>query len=242
MYLIDSPSDSYAALALQAAITLDDAFKSSWIGDLRHVLQSFPTPILLPDLHSLDSHLVDGCIKSVKQAGKLYLQSEIDKSSRLYLLHGQLEPFPDSQPKYQAVWFRHYLNVPIAKHRLAITRLLLAEHRFAMEYLRRATAHRARVDDPNMRLCRFCGVHTETPEHVMLVCNGNDRIIEWRLELFQATQQFFHNLHLDRQQIHPDYALRILKKLIFHSEAINSVARFAYLIQELLEEVPIRVP
>ncbi|KAJ3550428.1 hypothetical protein NMY22_g490 [Coprinellus aureogranulatus] len=176
-YLLSLEPNHFARLALTDSLDLLLSGKACWVGDLMHAMNNLPTPIALPDPPSLTRDAIDGVIQNITTRMEVHLLRETNTAPGLYLLHGRVEPQERGKPPTPVAYrFRHYLNVPRKKHRQALTRLLTSTHSLAVErlkWVRPAVAH----ED---RLCKFCNVSVETPEHALLVCNGHEKLMEIR--------------------------------------------------------------
>ena len=169
------PNTHFAALC--DAMDLHANGYQGWFMDLDWALQNVSPDITLRNTAHLQPELVDSLINSVCRCAASWLDREIDSSVRLYLLHGCLEPVDGKLPKKVIMCLRHYLQVPIPKHHLALTRLVLADHPLAMEQLRRAS----RYNPPIPHAChlrRLCRQDVETPEHVLLLCNASSALCD----------------------------------------------------------------
>jgi hypothetical protein len=102
-------------------------------------LQNVSPDITLPKAAHIQPELVDRLMNSVHKCAASWLDSEIESSVHLYLLHGHLEPVEDRPPKKVIMPFNLQVSVP--KHHLAMTRLVLADHPLAVEQLRRASRY-----------------------------------------------------------------------------------------------------
>lgn len=61
------------------------------------------------------------------------IQHAVQTSSRLYLLRDRLEPQKRGPPKEVLMAMRHYLSIPEDDDRIALTKLLVSGHPFALE-------------------------------------------------------------------------------------------------------------
>ncbi len=234
------PPSALAHIALVASITLAENGHASWVGDLAIVLARLPIPVHLPPVSGLSQHGVDGCIKSVKASARLHLQQQIDSSTRLYLLHNRLEPLEGAAPAYRAMFLWHYLSVRVAKHRVALTRLILSDHCLAIEQLCRHRMYFLPWIPREDHLCRFCLEAIETPEHALLLCTGSDEVMESRSRSFLVLTPLFPSVPLSH--ITAGNARWILKKLIFTGPTINLVAKFVWEILQIFGSTPIYLP
>ncbi|KAJ7730085.1 hypothetical protein DFH07DRAFT_781735 [Mycena maculata] len=92
---------------------------------LAHLEKNLHSPVVLPLLPQLTADTCDVLGKKVYISAMKYLDAEVTKSTRLYMLHGRLEPLDGEPAKKIAMVLRHYLElVANAKHRKALTRLL----------------------------------------------------------------------------------------------------------------------
>ncbi|TFY79865.1 hypothetical protein EWM64_g4150 [Hericium alpestre] len=108
-----------------------------WISDILHVLQSLlhPVPASLADLCAAE-HL-PAMLLRVCDGMRVFSASQVEHSVRAMLLHGRTELVRHGDPPTQPVLhFRPYLRIKIPEHRIALTRLLLSDHRLACEALR----------------------------------------------------------------------------------------------------------
>ncbi len=225
---------------LVASARLAESGHASWVADLTIVLARLPIPVRLPPVLGLSQHGVDGCIMSVEASARLHLQRQIDSSVRLYLLHDRLEPLEGAAPAYRAMFFRHYLTVRVAKHRVALTRLILSDHCLAVEQLRRHGKYFLPCIPREDRLCRFCLEGIETPEHALLLCTGSNEVVESRLRSFLVLIPLFPTVPLSH--ITGGNARWILKKLIFTGPTIHLVANFVWEILQVFGSTPIYLP
>lgn len=237
-YLLSSKS-RYARLALEVSIDLSKRGFASWAGDLTHALASLEAPVRIQSLDRLSPLVMKSLLKSLNYSARAHLQSKIDASDRLYLLHGHLEPSRYSPPKYQALAVRHYITeVQNQKHRVSMCRLLLNDHKLALELLRRAS--RAVPAIPRaLRLCRFCKDKVESPEHAILECRASPDLTRIRVDAFNALADYFPILR-DVQYISPASSLAILKSIIFEFDTIQIVAKFVHDALTHFYTVPVR--
>ncbi|CAK5267463.1 unnamed protein product [Mycena citricolor] len=194
---------------------------------------------LLPPLPSLTTSAIDDLIRKLKAAVGEYLQLDIDRwdNPKLYLLRGRLEPDTKGRLVQKPMHFRHYLSVTNPDHRKTLTRLLLSSHSLAIERLRWTDARRPRID-PSERKCRLCRNAPETPEHVLLICDGDVSLIQLRNTLMTKFK-------LDVPAMPPLESMpeiEFLRRMLFHRETIGLVAKFAYEVMAIFESKPMHQP
>ncbi|KAF6742637.1 hypothetical protein DFP72DRAFT_822055 [Ephemerocybe angulata] len=244
LYLLKSPPDHLVKSALLDSTALLMAGKPCWLGDLLHALQKLPTPVYVHNPHSLTTEDIGEVMNKVQRSMQDDIMRAINSSEGLYLLRNRLEP-PENvgePPQIVAIKFRHYLSVPSLKHRVALTKLLTASHELAVERLKWArTPTGERVDLPrDRRLCRFCHLHAESPEHALLECKGN-------LDLVQLRHIFWQKMRLELPQLPLETSglaslVDGLKWIIANRPTIRLVAKFAYQVLSLYSLAPIYIP
>jgi hypothetical protein len=105
------------------------------------------------------------------------------ESPKLYMLHDRLETDKKGEKHAVASKLRGYLkNVANRKHRVALTRLLVSNHCYAIETLRYSKIPVPREE----RMCRFCSGEVESPEHVLLACRRNGDILRLRAKFLET--------------------------------------------------------
>jgi hypothetical protein len=111
-------------------------FQGYWT-DLVYTLGKLRFPVQLPGLPELTPEKCDTLMKAVYSAAMRDLQMDINLSTCFYLLHDRLEPLENETLKAITAVLRHYLVLVVnAKHRKALTRLLVSQHPLAIECLR----------------------------------------------------------------------------------------------------------
>ncbi|KAJ7647257.1 hypothetical protein FB45DRAFT_892889 [Roridomyces roridus] len=224
-YLIALPESHLARKALTESNRLRCSGSASWLGDISFVMRSLPFSSPLPVLPSL-AHLsvawCDETIKSLREATKDWVSSEIQARVSLPLLHGRREPLEDKPPRPIRMCRRHYLHrVTIPEHRHALTRLLCGSFRF------RGIHKPATLVDPLSRLCRKCGLADEVPGHVFMQCLHPDTIAareELRHGLLERCNYTLPTSNSDAQ------AFSLLQDLIFHWDRVIPTARFVLVV------------
>ncbi|KAF7974114.1 hypothetical protein HWV62_13319 [Athelia sp. TMB] len=192
--------------------------------DLVIVLEELAPEVSLPSEDRLTRDSIKGMMDGVRRASAARLQRAIDTTSRLYLLHGRVEPEKEKPPRQVTSMLRHYLEIASAKHRVSMTRLLLSDHLLAVERLRYTERGRPAIPR-ELRLCRFCKVEVETPEHALLICTGDIRLIELR-EVFLMQARW----EIEGVPVHitGDNAVECLKGLIYERRTIDVFAKFVH--------------
>jgi hypothetical protein len=164
-------------------------------------------------------------IRRVKESVDAGLQAKIAFSPKGDLLHGRVELVEDGSLKHVTRQRRHYLSlVPIAKHRKALTRLVLSNHCLSIETLRYPT--RCRVKIPReFRLCRFCVTSVETEAHAMLGCEANSELMDMR-------EHFLKEVFALDPQLQLRFALTseagFMRDLLASCKAVARFARYVY--------------
>lgn len=235
-YIITRPPDDYIHAAMRDSFDLYLNGHPGWFGDLFLALHNLPTPILLPQLTELNAARIEILIKEVKGCSARWLQEQITQSPKLYLLHGRMEPQGTGPAREIISWFRHYLDLPIAKHRIALTRLLLSDHCLAIERLRWADRYHPFVPR-DQRFCRFCKTEVETVEHALFFCVASGDLVVLRAELMQNLRVVWPGCW-----ILPVNAVRCLQTLVFRHDTLPLLAKYAYDVLQLFSVVVLPRP
>ncbi|KAF8995970.1 hypothetical protein BDZ89DRAFT_1084405, partial [Hymenopellis radicata] len=161
-------------------------------------------------------------VRSIKRAQHAALDTKVEQSISLYLLHSRLEPQNDGPAKHITSCIRHYLTgVTIADHRFAMTRILLGAHNL----------HGVHSDNSQasiqLQQCRMCHNHLETPEHMLLQCNADSDTTRIRDEFFSHLSQKTHPRFVP-VSFTDNAALFWLKAVMFEWDAAPIVARWIY--------------
>jgi hypothetical protein len=173
---------------------------------------------------------IEDYIKLVKTLMLEWLQEEINSSEKLYLLHGRREPQKDKSPAQVTSCMRHYLTlVKTQKHREALTSLLLSTHLLAVEVLRYVD-HAYQPVPRSERLCRFCKIQVETPEHALITCESSGTLIELR-GIFLG--KLFTDLPNLRHRMAELSETEFLKAIIYPRSTIALVAKYAFDVLEV---------
>jgi hypothetical protein len=159
-----------------------------------------------------------------------------NSSPKLYLLHNRLEPQKDSPPVQKTLHFRHYLSTPINEHRKALTRLLLSSHPLAVERLRWSEHRRPRVTR-NWRLCRFCKIAIESPEHALLECAGSNELCTLRDDFM--VKVYTDIPHMPRRPMIS--SIDLLKRILRERSTVRLLGKFTHEVLALYEATPIYI-
>ncbi|KAJ6601904.1 hypothetical protein DFH09DRAFT_900274, partial [Mycena vulgaris] len=207
--------------------------------DLKFALQKLKFPVELPSLPDLTSEACLGLAKSVYISAMKFLDAEVSASTRLYMLHGRREPLDGEPAKKITVVLRHYLTlVENARHRKALTRLLVSQHPLAVERMRyKQRYHREHVPRDERR-CRFGCNSVETVEHTLFFCSGTPRLEEQRETFLEAMRVKEPRV----LSIFPWNATNILKSLIFRRDTVCQVAKFVCKVFAEFDAVPMVWP
>ncbi|KAJ7081804.1 hypothetical protein B0H15DRAFT_994332 [Mycena belliarum] len=176
-YLLILLPTHFARAAVNSSIKLAAAGKKSWAKDLLTAASKLPFPCPELDLANATALSVLDYAKMIDGLMLRWIQGEVDSSEKLYLIKGRREPRKDMAPAPQTLRLRHYLfMVKTQKHREALTSLLLSTHLLAVEILRYGDHAQPRENDRSKRVCRFCKIEVETPEHALLTCDASPEV------------------------------------------------------------------
>ncbi|KAK7016923.1 hypothetical protein R3P38DRAFT_2988844 [Favolaschia claudopus] len=224
-YLITLPHEHYASAALQDAFDLYSQGKQGYWMDLVYALQCLPTPVVLPPLTDLTAGKCAEIGKAIYSSALRYLDSEIAKSTRLYLLQNRLEPLEDEAPKHITLYLRHYLTLVVNEsHRKAITRMLTSQHPLAVERMRYKSRYHRNDVPRHLRRCRFgCGA-VETVEHALFQCVADGRLEERRQQFYLKVREVEPRVN----DITVDNATTVLRALTFNRKTVCQTAKLAH--------------
>ncbi|KAJ7176475.1 hypothetical protein C8R46DRAFT_834544, partial [Mycena filopes] len=180
-YLVHPGTSKYARAALEDSYNLFVSGRQGYWMDLSFAMGRLRYPVTLPALGTLTPEICMALAKAVHRSALQHLDAEVHASTRLYLLHGRLEPLANESPKKIIVVLRHYLQlVANAKHRKALTRLLVSQHPLAVERMRyKSRYHRVEVPR-DLRRCRFRCNEVETVEHALFFCKKSEDLVSCR--------------------------------------------------------------
>ncbi|KAI1782043.1 hypothetical protein LXA43DRAFT_906967, partial [Ganoderma leucocontextum] len=170
-YALQPNAPAYVAAALHEAHALATASHPSWWSDLYRALAALPVPVALPIHAGLTPHLLADIARSLDSSLAAHIHASVMSSHRLPILAARFAFLPSQPPVLQALCkWRAYLNVPFAPHREALVRLLVSDHKLAVEALRRVSPQVPR----HRRICRLCEVRSaiESELHVLLECRN----------------------------------------------------------------------
>jgi len=138
-------------------------------------------------------------------------------------------------PKIKCMYFRKYLEIDDNEHRKALTRLILSDHKLAIERLRWCTPSIPRED----RLCRFCTSKPETPEHVLLECTAQNDICALRNIFTETLRTLDAGLG---GLVENETPTNLLKHLIPRSDISHLLGKLAFDITRIYYDHPIYEP
>ncbi|KAJ6529366.1 hypothetical protein B0H19DRAFT_1214557 [Mycena capillaripes] len=163
-YLIGLKRTHYAGVALGDSYQLFMSGKQGYWMDLVYAFGKLRFPVIPPVLPDLTAEKCDALGNTVYSAAMRNLQEDVNKSTRLYLLHNRLEPLENDTPRAITVVLRHYLQMVVnSAHRRALTRMLLNQNSLAVERLRYKR--------------RFGCADVETVEHALFFCNKSELLL-----------------------------------------------------------------
>lgn len=233
-YLISLPTSHLAHAALADSIMLNGAGCTSWVMDLGFVLSHLPITVASPNFVTLNNDMVEDVIKAVNRSMTLWLDRELN-SEKMYLLQDRLEPRKDKPPAHKTLYFRKYLSVANAEHRKALTQILLSDHCLALERLRRVHP----IIPRQLRLCRFCKMAIESPEHALLECIGSSSLTELRNIFASKIVVEFPSLPLI--DLHFS-SVDCLKCLLTNRSITALLAKYVHDVLAFFDTVPIYTP
>ncbi len=150
--------------------------KKTWIGDIATVLGRLKHPVQF-DIELMETtEGIERLIKEVERSSARRLYDELSSSRFPPLNPAARGVRPDDLDSVCRMW-KYLRTVVVSAHRRALTRLLCADHPFAVEQLRRKT-----YVPRDCRPCRYCDAETETEIHVLLECGGLDDLVVRREE------------------------------------------------------------
>ncbi|KAJ7501736.1 hypothetical protein B0H11DRAFT_1713155 [Mycena galericulata] len=164
-----------------------------------------------------------------------WIQDQVDSSEKLYLIQGCREPEKDKPPVPQTLKLRHHLSmVKTQKHREALTSLLLSTHLLAVENLHWGNHDLQREPGCSRRVCRFCKLEVETPEHALLKCDASPEVTSLRItyldQLLKTAPPLMDDLNF----------IKFFKSMVYECSTIALVvAKFAHEVLEVFYTTPV---
>ncbi|KAJ7162682.1 hypothetical protein C8R43DRAFT_1173449 [Mycena crocata] len=238
-YLVSLKSSHYARLALEDSYRLYLGGQQGYWMDLAYALSKLRFPIVLPSLPTLTAEICDALGKAVHVAAMRDLQLDINQSTRLYLLHGRLEPLEADPPKAITAILRHYLVLVVnTSHRRALTKLLVSQHPLAVERLRYKKRYHREIVPRGLRRCRFGCTSVETVEHALFFCDKSEKLNEKRTSFVIGSSAYVPHV----LSVSAATATTVLKALVFNRVTVCQVAKFAYQVFNIFAEAPLVWP
>ncbi|KAJ7572900.1 hypothetical protein C8J56DRAFT_805934 [Mycena floridula] len=229
-YLISLKHNHYAGAAFRDSLGLARNGKKSWAKDMQKAIQKMPFPVPVIPLVDPSMEDIDEIIDQVLKETETWMQKKVDESVKLYLIHGRVEPDKEKPPAPKVMHMRHYLYlVRAAKHRRALTSIIVGSHMLAIERMRWTDKNHKKVHDRTQRKCRLCHSMIETPEHALLECVGVPELI--RLRNIFISEIFAEIPGLGAMA--GCTPTEFLKALIYERKTIALTAKFVYEILEV---------
>jgi hypothetical protein len=241
-YIAALPPNHYAHIALLDTLELAQANKPGWLVDVLWSWRKLDKPLIMdvPELvEFIRNSSFDALITRLHDLAKASATVVINNAPKLELISGRRERNRDGQLVIAEVYrLRDYLLVPIATHRMALTRLLLSDHILAVEQMRRAVRGQRRGVPHDQRICRFCReTHVEDVLHALFVCTSSP-------ELVQARSSFTTSLEEKVEGItgwHEGNPLGLLHEILSRRRVVALLARYAFEVTRIFELEPLFV-
>ncbi|KAF6741561.1 hypothetical protein DFP72DRAFT_833015 [Ephemerocybe angulata] len=233
LYVLEAPAGLVKS-ALREAVALDFAGRVSWVTSLRWAVSALPFECTFPDPNGLlRVEEIATLLEEVEGGVGKWLQGRLDANPKLSLLHGRREPDVDGALTVKMpLKLRYYLKVAHPGHRRALTRVLLSEHRYAVEALQWTRP-------VGRRLCRFCGAKVETVEHLWMWCMKRPELCAARKEFMSDVWRAATAAERARLvELDIDAGAQLVW-LLTSRDWVSIVASFAYSIERLVEKVKI---
>lgn len=229
-YLIKLPEDRLAKDALLDSLDLARNGAISWVNDLRLVLERLPIPVLWDITGDLTLDAVAKLSKEVAQSMDTEISAALDASPRLRDMLQDRYEIEKKRKVTKVCAFRHYLRVPHAAHRKALTHVVLSAHALAMERMRWAERGRPKVE-AKWRLCRFCAVAQEDAIHALFVCPQPDVVQERRLFMAEVDKKYKDmKKHTNPREMFRD--------ILSHRPLTSCLAKYCYEVLEIFYQTP----
>jgi hypothetical protein len=140
-YLLSLKLSHLARACLASSIELAAARKKSWAGDVLIAARKMPFQLAPLDFANATEQSIESYRSMVENCAEKWLQQEVDKSDKLYMLHGRREPQKDKPAVQKTLYLRHYLSmVKTSSHREALTSIMVSTH-----LLGEVTVYRSRI-------------------------------------------------------------------------------------------------
>ncbi|PPR04341.1 hypothetical protein CVT24_013419 [Panaeolus cyanescens] len=237
-YLIELPNDRYARRALNDSMRLAQTGATSWVKDLETCIKDLPNgAIKLPDLETASRNDIEIIVREIKETAAQELQLAISQSTKLYLLHHWLDSAAIATGTRTRAE-RYYLEIKNPRHRIALTQIIFSSHTLAVERLRWSEHRRPKIPR-EQRLCRFCTVQVETPEHALLQCTGNEEVSKMRDQFLTTVYSELPHVEVQNARLTIDGRLR---NLIAQKPIINLLAKYAYRVLKVYDASPMLIP
>ncbi|KZV98504.1 hypothetical protein EXIGLDRAFT_606965 [Exidia glandulosa HHB12029] len=177
-YLLGLPVSHYARAALHQTMENATMRCSGWWYDLRSQVES--VGLSLPV--DVTAEGVSDLISRIRTHMYREIGAEVDTSPKLELLRTRVEYDKKGQPSTPVLAFRQYLKVKNKAARYSLTRLLLSDHRLAVETGRWQGVEREK------RKCRLCNNAVEEPLHALFRCTASDALLQIRARFWDECQ------------------------------------------------------
>ncbi|KLO04484.1 hypothetical protein SCHPADRAFT_840528, partial [Schizopora paradoxa] len=247
VYLLNLTDSHLARCALNEAINLARNGHASWWGDILHVLHLRLNAGLISNSGVTAACLATGrtdalitldikeVTKEVELGVENDLQVSINTSPKTKLLRDRIEKTTHGHWGTKTLAFRHYLYVLVAKHRIALTRLLLSDHCLAEEQLRRAQRNRPAFPS-HLRLCRFGDGAEETPLHALFRCEGDRELLALREEFMTIAEAQLPGLS------HAPTLEKMFSRIYRERKLASVLARYVHCVLSIFDSYPLLIP
>jgi hypothetical protein len=238
-YLLSLKLSQLARACLNSSIELALAGKRSWVRDVLIAATKMPFAIPPLDFVNATEKSVEQYRKLVENGAEAWLQQEVDKSDKLYLLHGRREPQKDKPAVQKTLYMRHYLSmVTTPTHREALTSIMVSTHLLALERLRYVDHAKSPVPR-DQRVCRFCTIVLESPEHALLECRSSPAVLELRTVFLE---KLFSTVPKMQDKMAQLTSIEFLKAIIYERKTIVLVGKYVHDVLQVFYAVPLHRP
>ncbi|KAI0069380.1 hypothetical protein K474DRAFT_1702595, partial [Panus rudis PR-1116 ss-1] len=203
---------------------------------LQNTLLALDPPVPFSVHDPLTTNVVEHLIQATNESLLQGLLDQLQFSPRLLLLNARINassPEGGKPPLKDVAAHRSYLDIDNVTHRKALTRLVCADHPFAVEWHRRTQLARPQR---KWRICRFCRnkSHIEDEAHVLIACEGHRTLTDLRESFFFAAMQTWPALVRVRRESRRD--IDILRRVLAHTPLQTAFAKFVAEAFELSRE------